>query len=124
MAASPMGPAPNTTTLSPDRASTRFTAFMPTPSGSVSAATSVSSGAGTAKRLSPAAASRTSSRVAKPPSLPPLPIMLPRAVGLRTTRVPGARFETSAPTPSTTPETSWPSGMGCPVGPARPPRRT
>ena len=124
MAARPMGPAPNTATLSPGRARARSTAFMPTPSGSASAATSIGISAGIGNRLAPAAASRTSSRVAKPPSRPPLPTMLPQAVGLRTTRVPSARFETSAPTASTTPESSWPSGMGRCEGPARPPRRT
>ncbi len=74
IAISPIGPHPNTATLSPAATSAWFTACMPTASGSANAATRNGILSGTRNSRRPRAASRTSSNGVSPPSAAPLPI--------------------------------------------------
>ncbi len=114
-AMSPIGPQPNTTTLSPGSASDWFTACMPTASGSASAAVWSAMPSGTGKRRRPVAASGTCNSGVSPPWAPPVPMVpSPTSDGHTTTRSPTTTSSTSSPTHSTTPAISWPNGMGCP----------
>ncbi|WP_232789648.1 hypothetical protein [Streptomyces jeddahensis] len=75
VAPSPMGPAPNTTTLSVVRASERLTQCRATAMGSLSAATSKVTESGITATLFPTTASSMSRYSRMLPSAPPQPMM-------------------------------------------------
>src|SRR6266568_308798 len=120
-APSPMGPAPNTTSLSAGRARERFTQRRATAIGSLSAATSKGRVSGKTATLLPATAFSMSRYSRMPPSAPPQP-MVPdgAACGLTTTRSPAFRPVTSVPAAAISPAGSWPRGIAvvCPSGPS------
>lgn len=117
---SPMGPAPNTATLSAVRAWERFTQCRATAIGSFSAAISKGTVSGKTARLVPARAFSMSRYSLMPPWTPPQPMMPDGAAcGLMTTRSPGFRPVTCAPVSMISPAGSCPSGIAviCPPGP-------
>ena len=99
MAASPMGPHPNTATPSPACTSAWSAARIPTASGSANAATSRARSSGRRWRR-PRSASVTSRSGVRPPSGAPLPIRpSSSSPGWTTTRSPRWVVVTSAPDP-------------------------
>ena len=109
----PIGPQPNTATLSPGWISAWFTACIPTANGSASAAVVSDIPSGTGNRRLDLATSRTKSIGASPPASSPLPMEPPPiSDGHTITRSPTSTSVTSRPIHSTTPAISWPSGIG------------
>ena len=90
----PMGPAPNTMTLSVVRAFERFTQCRATAMGSLSAAISKGRVSGKTATLVPATAFSMSRYSLRPPSGPPQP-MMPDGAAVSVPQMPQARTRTS-----------------------------
>ena len=105
-----MGPAPKITTESPGRTPVRFTAWRETAMGSLMAAMSNGTWSGTTARFRFSSAFSIFKNSDSPPKGPPLPVC-PAAMGLTTTWSPTAMPWTCAPTSTTSPAGSWPSGV-------------